>query len=178
MVMDNECHLHIMEGTLDCDTLDIQDVIWSSELFEPLGPLDRLYKGVYLYQDGYELEVDPYYGILEVKLPADGGGYWTVWRSDDYSTEPPANHHDFYAKVTQGGHLILVAIDYTSGPRLTETVYFDKDLHTNEDCFTLGIKQIQDGHGVGSRDLVAVPCDDNENRRMAVRKLLGGNITM
>ena len=94
---------------------------------------------------------------------AKGGGYWTIWWSGDY-TEPSENHHDITPNLTETVSS-LVAIDYISEPRLIETIYFDKDLMANDDCFNLGIEQIESGHGVFSRDIVAVARDDKIDLR-------------
>jgi hypothetical protein len=72
-----------------------------------------LHKGQILHQDDYEVELERPLGRLAFWQPS----------------EPPANHHDSYAKVTA----ILVAIDYTLGSPLIETIYFDKDLRANDD---------------------------------------------
>ena len=155
LVIDDNCMLHILKGTIDCNSVDIEREVWSSDIYEPLGPNDRLYKGQILHSPSYMI-LEPDTGILELREELSHGTYEVLWSSEwEWDAPPEPELHDFYAKVTEGGHLLLVGIEY--GSTLNETVYFDKDLHSNgASCFTLGYKP--NPEYLGPVDLIAVPC--------------------
>jgi len=164
MAIDKSCELHIFEGTITCNEIDIIGEIWSSNKYGSWGINDRLYKGqIYHGLLNYEIVLSPDDGNLEVRYPMSHGTWEVVWSSDDEWEAPPGEYlHDFYAKLTKGGRLILVGIDYTP-EGMKEEVYFSKDLDSDgADCYTLGFEIVAPGpYGVADLiDLIAVPCED------------------
>jgi hypothetical protein len=173
LAIDNACYLHIFKGTLGCDKIDVSEEIWASDFWEPLGPDDRLYKGQILHLGGTSTILDPSDRDLRVRQDLSHGTYEVLWsaKEDDAWIAPPGpNIHDYYAKVTADGHLLLVGIDYTTGPNFTESIYFDKDLESGgADCFTLEFEPVSD-EWLAPVEPVAVPC----NGRRARQLLRGG----
>ena len=162
MAIDTSCQLHIFEGTFECNEIDIDNEIWSSDKYGPWEIEDALYKGqIYHGLSWYEVVLNPYDGNLQVRNPGSHGTYDIVWQASDEWDAPPGDHlHDFYAKLTSGGRLILVGIDYQNGMEQEE--YFSKRLDTGgADCFTLGFEVTgEDPYGVSDPiDLIAVPCE-------------------
>lgn len=163
MAIDNSCELHIFEGTFGCNELDIHQEIWSSDKYGPWEIDDTLHKGqIYHGLSWYEVVMDPLEGNLEVRNPGSHGTYDIVWQAKDEWDAPPGdNLHDFYAKLTGGGRLILVGIDYQNGKKQEE--YFSKTLKRTGggDCFTLGFEVAgSDPYGVSDPiDFIAVPCE-------------------
>ena len=163
MAIDTSCQLFIFEGTFECNEIDIDKEIWSSDKYGPWEIEDALYKGqIYHGLSWYEVVLNPYDGNLEVRNPQSHGTYDIVWQASDEWAAPPGDHlHDFYAKLKSGGRLILVGIDYQNGMKQEE--YFSKRLDTGgADCFTLGfeVKTGEDPYGVSDPiDLIAVPCE-------------------
>lgn len=157
LVIDNGCTLHILKGTVDCDAVDIEREIWTSDIYKPMGPGDRLYKGQILHKPSY-MKLVPDTGALELREEMSHGTYEVLWSSAwEWKAPPGPELHDYYAKVTNGGHLILVGIKYR--PKLSEIVYFDKDLHSKgASCFTLGYEPNE--QYLEPAELIAVPCDD------------------
>lgn len=106
--------------------------------------------------------MNPNDGNLEVRNPGSRGTYDIIWQAKDEWDAPPGDHlHDFNMKLTGGGRLILVGIDYQNGMK-QEEYYFSKRLDTGgADCFILGFKAIgKDPNGVSDPiDLIAEPCE-------------------
>jgi hypothetical protein len=161
MAIDNDCELHIFKGSFQCDAIDIEQEVWSSHKRGSWGINEKLFKGQ-LYQglSPYDVELDPRDGNLQVRLAQSHATYDIVWSADDTWKAPPGkNNNDFYAKLTTGGRLILVGIDY---PSMKEKKYFSKDLKSGGvDCYTLGFKVVGNPTGYGNDliDLIAVPCE-------------------
>jgi hypothetical protein len=161
MAIDNGCELHIFQGTFTCDATDIQREVWSSHKHGSWGINDKLFKGqVYQGMSPYDIVLSPSDGNLEVRSAGSHGTYEIVWSAaDEWKAPPGPTLHDFYAKLTPRGRLILVGIDY---PSMKETEYFAKDLNSGgADCYTLGFEVVgEDPYGVADPvDLIAVPCE-------------------
>ena len=126
-----------------------------------------------------------------MKVTSDGRLY--IWKEMSHGTSYPlydsseewgANggpseaYHDFYAKVTTTGELLLVGIEYLPPGDLREEVYFTKDLQWTGgagDCFYLGLKPKTDEY-LSPIDLVAVPCGEAPgNRQLETQSSLRGN---
>jgi hypothetical protein len=145
MAIDDHCELHIFKGTFGCDATDIQQEVWSSHKFGSWGIDERLYKGqVYEGLSPYHIVMAPS-GVLEVRTKDANGVSTVVWKSN---VNPGSNDNDFYAKLTAGGRLILVGIDY---PGMVEKEYYAKALSGASTCYTLGYK-------TSPFDLIAVKC--------------------
>ena len=167
MATDSSCELHIFDGTFTCNEIDIREEIWSRDKYGSWGINERLYKGqIYHGLSSYEIVLSPYDGNLEVRYPMSHGTYEIVWSAaDEWEAAPGENLHDFYAKLTSSGRLILVGIAYTS-EGLMEEEYFSKDLKSaGADCYTLGFEVAgSDPYGVADPiDLIAVPCEDRRH---------------
>lgn len=171
LAIDSGCKLHIYEGTLEANKVDINNEIWSSDLFEPLGPGDKLHKGQILH-GRYTVVLTPWNGNLEVREELSHGTYEVLWEAEDEWDAPPAPENtDWFAQVTPDGHLTLTGLDYSGGIPPQETVYFDKDLNSGgSDCFTLGFEEVNPGEYLGPVQPVAIPCDD---RRLLAQHLRG-----
>jgi len=151
MAIDDSCILHIFRGTFDCDSVSIEEEIWTNVRRSPLRNGDRLGKGEMVRhdEDGEDatLVMQSSDGNL-VLYAGDGAVLWAA--NQEWDGPPPSRFHDFYAKVTDSGYLKLVGIDYQYGE---ETVYFAKKLAGGGGgCFTV------EYDGALSNDLVAVPC--------------------
>lgn len=159
MAIDDDCMLYIFEGIIDKNgKRNLQKEIWASDLFEPLGPDDRLRKGQILHDPSY-MVVNPDSGNLEVRKQESDGSLKVLYSADQEWKKPlSSKFHDFYAKVSPNdGHLKLVGIDYEDN--FTQTVYFSKNLGAKGlDCFTLGTEPIDADDDVV--DLVAIPCEE------------------
>mmetsp|Transcript_11855 Transcript_11855/g.28367 ORF Transcript_11855/g.28367 Transcript_11855/m.28367 type:complete len:297 (+) Transcript_11855:58-948(+) len=162
MAFDRYCELHIFEGTFGCNEIDIRNEVWSSDKRGPWEIEDRLYKGqIYHGLSYYETVLTPS-GNLEVRQPGSRGTYDVLWSAGKEWEASPGDHlHDFYAKLTPEGTLILVGIDYEGG--MVEEEYFRKDLNSGgADCYKLGFEvvgeaEFGDAHPI---DLIAVSCDN------------------
>jgi len=167
LVIDGGCKLHILDGTIGCNAVSIWREIWASDRNEALGPGDRLNKGQVLHNPSYMI-LKPDSGNLELREALSHGTSEVLWSSDwEWDAPPGPQFHDYYAKVRQNGHLILVGIEY--GSSLKETVYFDKDLHSNgADCFTLGYEPNEEY--LGPANLIAVPCDGTDMTVLCIAK--------
>jgi hypothetical protein len=111
----------------------------------------------------YGMVLTPDDGNLEVRNYGSHGTYDVVWSAEDEWGAPPGEHlHDFYARLTPKGRLILVGIDYTT-EGMKEEIYFSKNLKSGgASCYTLGFKVVaEDPDGFADPiDLIAVPCED------------------
>jgi len=150
MAIDDSCILHIFKGTFDCDSVNVQEEIWTNVRQEPLANGDRLGKGEMVQFESGTLVMQSSDGNL-VLYASQSGDATVLWAANqEWDDPPPSIFHDYYAKVTDDGHLQLVGIDYQYGD---ETVYFTKDLTTTSNaggCFTVEYDAVAD-------DLVAIP---------------------
>jgi hypothetical protein len=155
MGIDDSCILHIYEGTIDCDAINVLEEVWVNIRNEPLHDGDRLGKGEMVRHDGTTLVLQSSDGNLVLY----GSSLYdnALWGANQEWDAPPAsNLKDFYAKITDSGWLKLVGIDLQTG---ADTVYFRKNLHSNgASCFTVEYDSVED-------DLVAVPCDNARRNR-------------
>ena len=156
MAIDDQCVLHIYKGTFDCDSVNIEAEIWTNVRYEPLKKGDHLGQGEFVRNEseGTSLLMQSQDGNLVLYKSGPSGPEGEVlWAANmEWDAPPGPNVNHYYARVTSNGHITLVGIDYFSGPGFIETVYFDKDLHTNADCFTVE-------YDADADDLVAVSCD-------------------
>jgi hypothetical protein len=156
LAIDNDCILHLYKGTLDCNSVNVQEEIWTNIHLEPLQNGDRLRKGEIVRHEGTSLVMQSSDGnlVLYNGGPSDG----VLWAANEEWVSPPgSNIQDFYARVTNNGRLLLVGIDYQYG---YESVYLNKKLKNfnGDDCFTVEYDANED-------DLVAVPCNGERRER-------------
>ena len=159
MGIDDSCILHLYKGTFDCDSINIQEKIWTNIRQEPLQRGDRLGKGEMVRHNGTTLVMQSSDGNLVLY----GSSLYdnALWGANQEWDAPPAsNLRDFYVRITNHGWLLLVGIDLWNG---VETVYFRKNLNSNgASCFTVEYDDVAD-------DLVAVPCDAPVRRDRQLR---------
>ena len=117
-------------------------------------------KGERFRHDSNYYEVDHRNGDFVLWKSASHGTRRVLWRASDHWEAPPGpNVHDFYAKVTNNAYLQLVGIDYTTGPVLTEAIYYQKDLGSvGATCFTIELDPGSSEYILEDNDIVAVPC--------------------
>lgn len=163
MAIDDDCALHIFRGTFECDSLEIEEEIWSNVLKEPLGRGDILRQGQYVRDEESKTSlllqsVDGNLVLYEDSSPGSPEGN-ILWAANmEWGDGPDLSvYEEFYCRIALNGHLTLVGIDFDESGAARETVYFDKDLNSDgASCFTV---EFVDG------DLVAVPCESG--RRLA-----------
>ena len=146
LAIDDDCILHLYKGTFDCDSVNVQEEIWTNIRLEPLKKGDRLGKGEIVRHEGTQLVMQSSDGNLV--LYNGGEVLWAA--NEEWASPPGPNIRDFYARVTNNGRLLLIGIDYQYGD---ESVYFNKKLKNfkGADCFTVEYDAKKD-------DLVAIPC--------------------
>lgn len=150
LAIDDDCILHLYKGTFGCDSVNVQEEIWTNIRLEPLKNGDRLGKGEIVRHEGTSLVMQSSDGNL-VLYNGEGTGD-VLWAANkEWASPPGPKLQDFYARVTNRGRLLLVGIDYQYGD---ETEYFKKKLKNfnGASCFTVEYDAKED-------DLVAVPCD-------------------
>jgi len=168
LAIDDSCILHLFEGTADCNSISVEQELWTNIRLEPLKNGDRLGKGEMVRFDGNTLVLQSSDGNL-VLYHGQGSDDVVLWAANQEWDGPPAsNFQDYYSKVTQDGYLQLVGKDFQYGQ---ETVYFHKKLNAlngNSDvfdgCFTVEYDVVED-------DLEARPCNDDDG---TARRLLRG----
>jgi len=161
MMIDNRCNLHILKGSMDCNSANLGEELWANEVRgRPLKSGDRIGKGERWYYSGKYFQMSNN-GDFEVWRAASHGTKDTVWRAGaqaEWTALPGVNIHDHYAKVAPNGHLQLVGIDYTTR---MESVYFDKDLSPNASvgaCFIVDLDYGSSEYDQADNVLVAAPC--------------------
>lgn len=161
--IDDSCILHLYKGTLNCDSIDIQEELWTNIRTEPLQRGDRLGKGEMIRHDGTTLILQSSDGNLVVY----GSSLYdnALWGANqEWNAPPTRNLTDYFARITNHGWLLLVGIDRQYG---NEYVYFRKNLGSNgATCFTVEYDAHVD-------DLVAVAC--GSVRRSRQLHLRGGD---
>lgn len=159
MTMDNRCNLHILKGSMDCNSVNLGEELWANEVRgRPLKPGVRIGRGERWNYRGSYFEMRNN-GDFQVWRAASHGTKDTVWRASAQTewTSGPGTL-DFYAKVTTHGHLQLVGVDLSNR---TEHLYFDKDLSPNGpvgDCFTVEVDYGSSEYNEADNMLTAVSC--------------------
>lgn len=151
LAIDDSCILHIFKGTFECNSLNIEEEIWSNIRLEPLKNGDRLGKGEMVRFDDSTLIMQSSDGnlVLYAGHASDDTVLWAA--NQEWSGPPTGEFRDYYAKITNDGHLQLLGVYLDGGP---DSIYFEKDLRgssASDGCFTVGYDAVAD-------DLVAVPC--------------------
>ena len=173
MTIDDDCVLRIYRRAIDCNSVDIEEELWSNVLHEPLHQGDILRQGQYVRDDsaGTSLLLQSADGNLVLYQDNNNGPEGDVlWAANqEWGSGPSSTYNEYYARISENGHMTLVGIDFNGSPR--EIVYFDKELtfHNNPggaDCFSV---QFDASANNGAGDLVAVPCD-------GTRRRLGGSL--
>jgi hypothetical protein len=154
--IDDACILHLYKGWLACDSIDIQEEIWTNIRLKPLQRGDRLGQGEQVRHAGTTMVMQSSDGNLVLYGPSvHDRALWAA--NENWAAPPPSNLDEYYARVTPNGWLLLVGQDLWDG---SETVYYRKNLHTDgATCFTVEYDATRD-------DIVAVSCDGRRDRQL------------
>jgi len=149
LAIDDSCILHLFKGTFDCDSTNVEEEIWTNIRHEPLKNGDRLGKGEMIRFDNSTLIMQSSDGNL-VLYAGQSSDDTVLWAANQEWDGRPSGFQDYYAKITNDGHLQLVGVDLQGGP---DSIYFEKDLSGNlgSGCFKVVYDNVDD-------DSVAIPC--------------------
>lgn len=154
LAIGDDCILHLYKGTVDCDSVSVEEELWTNVHLEPLKNGDRLGKGEYVNDNaaGTKLVMQSSDGNLVLYGSGDFETDNVLWAANEEWDGPPSpDFHEHYARVAHNGDLVLVGKDYQDG---SEAIYFTKSLNVGgAACFTVQFNET-------IMDLVAVSCDD------------------
>jgi len=154
--IDDSCILHLYKGSLDCNSLNIEEELWTNIRKEPLQQGSVLRKGEMVRHDVTTLVMQSSDGNLVLY----GASLYddALWGANqEWNAPPTSNLTDYYARITNHGWLLLVGIDRQYGK---EHVYFRKNLQSNgASCFTVEYDAELD-------NLVAVSCVSRNRRQL------------